>query len=59
MRWAFGLLLLAVAVLAFWWILRKLDQIHVLVNSRLTSALREVRELKKALGLPPGDDEES
>lgn len=34
---------------------QKLQQIHVLVNSRLTEALEEVARLKKALGLedPP------
>jgi methyl-accepting chemotaxis protein len=32
----------------------KLEEIHVLVNSRLTEALTRIDELEKSLKLPPG-----
>jgi hypothetical protein len=34
---------------------RKIEQIHVLVNSRLSAALTEIRSLKKRLGIPEDD----
>ncbi len=33
----------------------KADEIHVLVNSRLTEALDRINELEKKLGLTPGE----
>jgi uncharacterized membrane protein len=34
---------------------RKIEQIHVLVNSRLSDALKEITSLKKLLGIPEND----
>ncbi len=41
-----------VAYAAAW---RKIEQIHILVNSRLSAALEEIRSLKKELGRSPDD----
>lgn len=49
-----------VAILGFWFLVKKLEQIHILVNSRLSGALSEIRALKRALGLraDPTDGED-
>jgi len=36
----------------------RLNQIHILVNSRLTGLLRDIKSLKERLGIPAGDDPE-
>jgi hypothetical protein len=45
-----------VAVAVGWFLTRvKLDQVHVLVNSRLDEALKRIDELEKRLEIPPED----
>jgi hypothetical protein len=41
--------------MSYWAARRKIEQIHILVNSRLSDALSEIRSLKKELGRPPDD----
>lgn len=45
---AVGMLIALVSVLA-WWQNRKLDEIHKLVNSRLSEALQTIEDLKGLL----------
>jgi hypothetical protein len=48
-----GIVTLGIAYgIALW----RIAQIHTLVNSRLSSALAEIRSLKKELGRPPDDE---
>jgi hypothetical protein len=42
-------------LMSYWAARRKIEQIHILVNSRLSDALSEIRSLKKELGRPPDD----
>lgn len=53
------LVLVATALLfiVMFLMIHKLDQIHVLVNSRLSAALKEIRDLKDKLGIPYAKEE--
>lgn len=56
-------LLPTLAVLVNYWLVHrqgrkltaKVDEVHVLVNSQMTTALNRIVELEKKLGLAPGD----
>lgn len=44
-----GMLIVAIILALAWWQNRKLDQIHKLVNSRLSEALQTIEDLKGLL----------
>ena len=52
-----GLIFLLLAVMGGFLVYR-LNQIHVLVNSRLTGLLRDIKSLKERLGIPAAEEPE-
>jgi hypothetical protein len=54
--WASVLVALAVPLITFF-LNRKLNEIHILVNRRLTLALAAAAALKRKLGIPLVDEE--